>query len=85
MLGPLTYLSVQFVQDAVANRTRLENLDRMEQIIAEEVKTVAQAELVEWNHAEADNVLKLEIIIRTSHTLIHSESVALRDAISLRL
>jgi len=85
MLGPLTYLSVQFVQDAVANRTRLANLDRMHQIIAEEVKTVVDAELVDWSHSEEDNVLKLEIIIRTNHTLIHSESVALRDAISLRL
>jgi uncharacterized hydrophobic protein (TIGR00271 family) len=85
MLGPLTYLSIQFVQQAAENRETMEAENRVEKIIAEEVANVAEAELVEWSQKVEDNILKLEIIIRTSRTLIHRESVALRDAISLRL
>jgi len=85
MLAPLTYLSVQFVQDAVNTREEQEKLDLVDEIIREEVERVARSELVEWTQSIEDDILKLELIIRTNHTLIHREATELQDAISLRL
>jgi uncharacterized hydrophobic protein (TIGR00271 family) len=85
MLGPLTYLSIQFVQQAGQNRAIIETENQVGQIITKEVSGVTGAELVEWSQSVEDNVLKLEIIIRTSRALVHSEAVALRDAISVSL
>jgi uncharacterized hydrophobic protein (TIGR00271 family) len=85
MLGPLTYLSIQFVQQAAQNRASIEAENQVEKIIAKEVADITGAELVEWSQSVEDNVLELDIIIRTSRTLVHRESVALRDAISLSL
>jgi len=85
MLGPLTYLSVQFVQDAVQKREAQAEVTLAEQIITEEVERVTNSELVDWKQSIEDNVLKLELIIRTNHALIHREATELRDAISLRL
>ncbi len=85
MLGPLTYLSIQFVQDAVSTREEQTNLELADQIINEEVVRVTESELVEWTQTVEDDVLKLELIIRTNHALIHREATELQDAISLRL
>jgi len=85
MLAPLTYISVQFVHDAVAARAQSDQLDQMEQIIRQGVDDISGAELLEWSPSTEENVLKLEIVIRTTHTLLHSEAVSLRDAISLQL
>ena len=85
MLGPLTYLSVQFVQDAVANREEQAQFALAEKIMAEEVARVTDSELVDWAQSVEDDILKLDLIIRTNHALIHREATELRDAISLRL
>ncbi len=86
MLAPLTYMSVQFVQGAVATREQSEQRIRMERIISQAVDDISGAELLEWGTSdEEDDVLKLEIVIRTTHPLIHSEAVSLRDTISLQL
>ncbi len=85
MLGPLTYLSVQFVQDAVQNRENQNRLEQTEVIMTEEVARVTDSELVEWDQSIEDDILKLELIVRTNHTLIHREATELQDAISLRL
>jgi uncharacterized hydrophobic protein (TIGR00271 family) len=85
MLGPLTYLSVQFVQDAVENREDLDRIEQADRIVREEVKRVTDSELVEWDQSVEDNVLKLELIVRTTHALTHREATELRDSISLRL
>ena len=85
MLAPLTYLSVQFVQDAVQNREDQAKLDMAENIIYEEVRRVTDSELVEWDQTMEDNILKLELLVRTNHALIHREATELQDSISLRL
>jgi uncharacterized hydrophobic protein (TIGR00271 family) len=85
MLGPLTYLSIQFVQGAVQNRELAEAQNQMGRIISEEVTNVTGAELVDWTPSIEEGVLKLDLIIRTSRALIYNEAVALQDAISVRL
>jgi hypothetical protein len=78
-------LIIEFVQDAVENREISEAKTQMGYIISEEVTSVTGAELVEWTSSIEDSVLKLELIIRTSRTLIYNEAVSLQDAISVRL
>jgi uncharacterized hydrophobic protein (TIGR00271 family) len=85
MLGPLTYLSVQFVQDAVQIREDQDRLEQTERIIREEVAQVTDGELVDWTQSVEDNILNIEIIIRTTRALIHREATELQDEIGLRL
>jgi hypothetical protein len=76
---------VQFVQDAVDTREEQEKADLADQIIRDEVARVTESELVEWTQSTEDEILKLELIVRTNHALIHREATELQDAISLRL
>jgi hypothetical protein len=84
-LGPLTFLSVQFVRDATAARELVAQRSLIEKIIAEEVTQVNASELVEWTRADEDNVLNLDITIRTPSSLYHHQTVELRNAIASRL
>jgi uncharacterized hydrophobic protein (TIGR00271 family) len=85
LLGPLTYLSVQFVRDASAAREQASQRTLIEEIIAEEVTQVNSSELVEWTRQDEDNVLNLDITIRTPSSLAYHQTVELRDAIASRL
>jgi len=85
LMGPLTYLSVQFVRDATAAREQSSQRTLIEEIIAEEVTRVTSSELVEWTSQDEDNVLNLDITIRTPSSLYYRQTVELRDAIASRL
>lgn len=85
LLGPLTYLSVQFVREAAAARELSAQRESVERIIAEEVATINNAELVEWIRTDEDNIVNLNITIRTPSSLFHSQTVELRNAIASRL
>jgi uncharacterized hydrophobic protein (TIGR00271 family) len=85
LLGPLTYLSVQFVRDASAAREQATQRDSVEEIIAEEVARVNSAELVEWTRADENNILNLDITIRTPSSLFYRQTVELRNTIAARL
>ncbi len=85
LLGPLTYLSVQFVQEATAAREKAAKRGLIETIIATEVAKINNSELVEWTRADEGAVLKLNITVRTPSSLYHSQTVELRNAIASRL
>jgi uncharacterized hydrophobic protein (TIGR00271 family) len=85
LLGPLTYLSVQFVREASVAREKSAQSNLIETIIAEEVSEINSAELVEWTRANIDNTINLNITIRTPSSLFHSQTIELRNAIASRL
>jgi uncharacterized hydrophobic protein (TIGR00271 family) len=85
LLAPLTYLSVQFVREAAAAREQAVQSYQVETIIAEEVSNINRAELVEWTRDYLENVLHLDITIRTPNSLFHNQTVSLRNAITARL
>jgi len=85
LLGPLTYLSVQFVQDAATARERAAQNTLFEAAIAEEVAKINKSELVEWSRTDSDEVLNLDITIRTPTSFYHRLTVDLRNAIANRL
>jgi uncharacterized hydrophobic protein (TIGR00271 family) len=85
LLAPLTYYSVQFVNQANIERNILATQDQVEQIISEEIAKINDSELVGWDRTDEDNTLRLDITIRTTRQLIYSESTRLRDAIAGRL
>jgi uncharacterized hydrophobic protein (TIGR00271 family) len=78
LLAPLTALSVEFVQQAVRNRT-------IDAIVREEVNKVNGSELVEYTLEEGDGSIFIDITLRTQETLQHREVQDLRDAIAGRL
>ena len=85
LLGPLTYLSVQFVREATAARELTNQRESVEEIIAEEVSKINNAELVEWTRTDEENIIKFNITIRTPDSLYYSQTVELRNAITSRL
>ncbi len=85
LLGPLTYFSVQFVREATATRELSAQRSSFETIIAEEVAQINNSELVEWIRSDEENVINLNITIRTPDSLYHSQTVELRNAIASRL
>ena len=84
LLGPLTYFSVQFVREAAAARELSVQRSSIEMIITEEVARINNAELVEWIRADAENIINLNITIRTPNSLYHSQTVELRNSIASR-
>lgn len=78
LLGPLSYLSYQFVSSATENRD-------IEIVLKEEVSKMHKAELVEWNVISSGDSLDLKIIVRTVTLLSYEDSVALQIAIADRL
>jgi hypothetical protein len=85
LLGPLTYLSFQFVQEASAARNLVERNIAIELIIEEAVSNISKAELTTWNNTDEENLLILEITIRTPKLLSYSDTIVLRDSIGTQL
>jgi len=85
LLAPLTYLSVQFVQDGTAAREQATKNTFFETIIAEEVSNINGSELVEWKRSDEGEVLNLDITIRTPSSLYYHQTVELRNAIATHL
>ncbi|MBE9524847.1 MAG: DUF389 domain-containing protein [Chloroflexi bacterium] len=85
LLGPLTYISFQFVQEASAARNLVERNIGIELIIEEEVRNFAGAEVTTWNITDEENLLILEITIRTPKLLSYSDTIVLRDSIGTQL
>jgi len=85
LLGPLTYISVQFVREASIARELVAQRSLFEEIIAEEISQVTDAELVEWNRMDDENVIRLNITIRTPNSLYYRQTVELRNEIAARL
>lgn len=85
LLGPLTYLSVHFVQAGTEAREQAAQNVLIDTIIAEEVAEIGSAELVEWTRSDEENILELDITIRTPTSLWHQQTIDLRDAITTRL
>ncbi len=78
LIVPLTYLSVNFVQDA---RER----GRIEDIVQEEVEKTLNAELVELSVDNVGDTLSMNITLRTPRPLFYQDSINLHDAIAARL
>lgn len=78
LLIPLTYLSVQFVQDASQDAL-------IETVIRQEVESKPGAELADWNPARDGNTLRLNLTVRTVTQWEYEDSVALQAAIADRL
>ena len=78
LMVPLTYLSVNFVQEANA-RAEIEDL------VQEEVEKTLNAELVDMSFERMGEVLSLNVTIRTPRPLFYQDSKDLQDAIAGRL
>jgi uncharacterized hydrophobic protein (TIGR00271 family) len=78
LIVPLTYMSVNFVQDA---RER----GRIEDIVQEEVEKTLNAEMVELSVDNVGDTLSLNITLRTPRPLYYKDSINLHDAIAARL
>ncbi len=85
LLAPLTYMSVQFVRQANTARDLAERNAQIRQFTTQEVSNFHSAEVTEWNISDEDNVLVLEITIRTPTLLYYADMLALRDAIGSQL
>jgi len=78
LLGSLSYLSYEFVQDA--NEKRL-----IESVIREEVDSLGQAELVEFDVNRTGETLNIDLVVRTLKPLLYEDSTALQASIADRL
>ncbi|MBL7161614.1 MAG: DUF389 domain-containing protein [Anaerolineales bacterium] len=85
LLGPLTYISVQFVRDANTSRDLVERDTQIKSITAGEVSGFHEAEVTEWDITDEDNRLVMEITIRTPILLGYADMLHLRDAVGARL
>jgi uncharacterized hydrophobic protein (TIGR00271 family) len=78
LLGPLTYLSFTFVQDATVKR-------HTEMVIQNEIAKLPDAELVEWKSTDDGTILNLEIVLRTTVLFRYEDSVNLQKEIAAQL
>jgi uncharacterized hydrophobic protein (TIGR00271 family) len=78
LMVPLTYVSVNFVQEATESR-------QIEDVVQEEVERILDAELVDLSVDRDGEVLSLDITLRTSRPLYYQDSVNIHDAIAGRL
>ena len=79
LLVPLTYLGVQFFQQATQTR-------RVETVVRNEVEKLnGSAELVEFKVNRAGQTLQMTITVRTSSPLTYHDSVVLQQAIAGQL
>ncbi len=85
LLGPLTFMSFQFVQEATAARNIVERNIGIESIIEDEVRVFSGAEVTTWNTKDEENLLILEITIRTPVLLSYYDTIDLRDTIGTQL
>jgi len=85
LLGPLTYISIQFVREANTARDLVERNAQIRNITAQEARDYHEAEVTEWDIADEENRLVMEITIRTPFLLGYADMLHLRDAIGTRL
>ena len=71
---PLTYLSVNFVQNASEQR-------QIEDVVQEEVERVLEAELVELRIERDGDELSMDMTLRTARPLYYQDSISLQEAI----
>ncbi len=75
LLIPLTYFSVQFVQQATEDRI-------ISQVVNDKVSQLKDVELVEWNSVRDGGSLKLTMTVRTINPLRYEDSVDLQKEIA---
>jgi uncharacterized hydrophobic protein (TIGR00271 family) len=85
LLAPLTFMSFQFVQEATAARNIVERNIGIDSIIEDEVRVFSGAEVTTWNTKDVENLLILEITIRTPVLLSYYDTIDLRDTIGTQL
>ncbi len=85
LLGPLTFMSFQFVQEATSARNIVERNIGIESIIEDEVRVFSGAEVTTWNTKDEENLLILEITIRTPVLLSYYDTIDMRDTIGTQL
>lgn len=78
LLIPLTYVSVDFVQQAAASR-------QIESVVQSEVENALRAELVELSVQRREAGLSMVLTVRTNRPLSYPDGVFLQDAIAGRL
>jgi len=78
LMVPLTYLSVNFVQQATER-------GRIEDIVQEEVINTLEADLVELSVESEGELLIMNMTLRSPRPLFYQDSIALQDAIVGRL
>ncbi len=78
LIFPLTYLSVQFVQQAVET-------GQIESVVKEEVRNTNAAELVDLRLERAGGTVRMKITLRTIKLLRYEDSVKLQEDIAARL
>src|SRR3989304_2586598 len=78
LLVPLTYLSVNFVQQAAQTR-------QIENIVKEEIEQAKNSELVEMRVQRISGILNMNITIRSTQLLNHQNSVEIQESIAGRL
>jgi hypothetical protein len=78
LMIPLTYISVNFVQDATEQR-------QIEDVVQEEVEKVLDAELVELRIEREGEILSMDMTLRTARPLYYQDSISLQEAIAGRL
>ncbi len=74
LMVPLTYLSIDFVQQATER-------GRIEGIVQEEVENTLEADLVELSVESDGEVLIMNMTLRTARPLSYQDSITLQDAI----
>jgi len=85
LLGPLTFMSFQFVQEATAARNIVERNIGIKSIIEDEVRVFSGAEVTTWHTKDEENLLILEITIRTPVLLSYYDTIDMRDTIGTQL
>jgi len=78
LIFPLTYISVQFVQQAAET-------GRIESVVKEEVRRTNGAELVDLRFERAGQALKMKITLRTIRLFTYEDSVKLQEEIAAQL
>jgi uncharacterized hydrophobic protein (TIGR00271 family) len=72
LLIPLTYFSIQFVQQASEYR-------RINEVLKEQVNKINNAELVEFTTNQEEELINIEMTIRTNNSLRYEQVIALQE------
>lgn len=78
LLIPLTYVSIDFVQQATASR-------RIESVVRNEVQGLLRGDLVDLNVQRKGDGLSMVLTVRTNQPLSYQDSVSFQEAITGRL
>ncbi len=74
LLVPLTYISVQFVQQATENRL-------ISDVVNQEISKLGNAELVDLTTTHETDGIRMDLAVRTNRSIRYEEVVALQEAI----